>query len=128
MRLLLDTHIFLWYIAGDTQLPEAWRQMINDPRNWVFLSVVSMWEAVIKFQTGRLPLPEAPETYIPRMRVQHRMTALAVDEADIAQVALLPLMHRDPFDRLLIAQAIQHGLTLMTSDAAIRAYPTAPVL
>ncbi len=127
MRLLLDTHIFLWYIAGDDQLADAWRQMIGDPRNRVFLSVVSMWEAIIKFQTGRLPLPEAPETYIPRLRAQHRIIALPVDEADVAQVALLPLIHRDPFDRLIIGQAIQNGLILVTSDAAIRSYPTAPV-
>lgn len=128
MRLLLDTHIFLWYIAGDTQLADAWRQMIGDSRNQVFLSVVSMWEAIIKFQTGRLPLPEAPETYIPRLRAQHRILVLPVDEASVAQVALLPLIHRDPFDRLLIGQAIQNGLTLVTSDAAIRAYPTAPII
>lgn len=128
MRLLLDTHIFLWYIAGDTQLADAWRQMIGDPRNRVFLSVVSMWEAIIKFQTGRLPLPEAPETYIPRLRAQHRILVLPVDEASVAQIALLPPIHRDPFDRLLIGQAIQNGLTLLTSDAAIRSYPTAPVL
>ena len=128
MRLLLDTHIFLWYIAGDTQLPEAWRQMINDPWNRVYLSVVSMWEAIIKFQTGRLPLPEAPEMYIPRQRTQHRILVLPVDEESVARVALLPLIHRDPFDRLLIGQAIQHGLTLITSDAAIRAYPTAPII
>ncbi len=128
MRLLLDTHIFLWYIAGDTQLADAWRQMIGDPRNRVFLSVVSMWEAIIKFQTGRLPLPEAPETYIPRLRAQHRILVLPVDEASVAQVALLPPIHRDPFDRLLIGQAIQNGLILVTSDAAIRSYPTAPVL
>jgi len=128
MRLLLDTHIFLWYIAGDTQLADAWRQMIGDPQNQVFLSVVSLWEAIIKFQTGRLPLPEAPETYIPRMRAQHRFIVLPVDEASVAQVALLPLIHRDPFDRLLIGQAIQNGLTLITSDAAIRAYPTAPII
>ena len=128
MRLLLDTHIFLWYIAGDTQLPEAWRQMINDPWNRVYLSVVSMWESIIKFQTGRLPLPEALETYIPRLRTQHRILVLPVGEESVARVALLPLIHRDPFDRLLIGQAIQHGLTLITSDAAIRAYPTAPII
>lgn len=128
MRLLLDTHIFLWYIAGDDRLPAAWHRIIGDPQNQVFLSVVSLWEAIIKFQTGKLPLPEAPEAYIPRLRMQHRISVLPVDEASVAQVALLPPIHRDPFDRLLIGQALQHDLTLVTVDTAIRAYPMAPIL
>lgn len=128
MRLLLDTHIFLWYIANDRRLDPAWRQAIRDTRNEVSLSVVSLWEVIIKYHTGNLPLPEAPVTYIPKRREQHQIISLAVEEADVLQVAALPLLHRDPFDRLLIGQAIQHGLILVTVDASIRAYPTAPVL
>lgn len=128
MRLLLDTHIFLWYIANDKRLTQAWSRAIRDPDNEVYLSVVSLWEAIIKYSTGKLPLPEAPETYIPSLRRHHQIISLAVEEVDVAQVATLPLLHSDPFDRLLIGQAIQHGLTLVTVDAAIRAYPMVPVL
>ena len=128
MRLLLDTHIFLWYIANDKRLTPAWSQAIRDLDNEVCLSVVSLWEAIIKYTTGKLLLPEAPETYIPRLREYHQIISLPVEEVDVAQVAALPLLHGDPFDRLLIGQAIQHGLTLVTVDAAICAYPTVSVL
>ncbi len=128
MRLLLDTHIFLWYVANDPRLAQAWRQAIRDSRNEVYLSVVSLWEAVIKYHTGSLPLPEAPVTYFPRQRRMHHILSLSIEEEDVSQVALLPLLHRDPFDRLLIGQAIQQGLTLVTVDASVQAYPTAPVL
>ena len=128
MRLLLDTHIFLWYIANDKRLAPAWSQTIRDLDNEVYLSVVSLWEAIIKYGTGKLPLPEAPQTYIPRLRAYHQIISLRVEEVDVAQVAALPLLHNDPFDRLLIGQAIQHGLTLVTVDAAIRTYPMVSVL
>ncbi len=128
MRLLLDTHIFLWYVANDRRLAQAWRQAIRDSRNEVYLSVVSLWEAIIKYHTRNLPLPEAPVTYFPRQRRMHQILSLSIEEEDVSQVALLPLLHRDPFDRLLIGQAIQQGLTLVTVDASVRAYPTAPVL
>ena len=128
MRLLLDTHIFLWYTANDKRLTPAWSQAIRDLDNEVYLSVVSLWEAIIKYTTGKLLLPEAPETYIPRLREYHQIISLSVEEVDVAQVAALPLLHGDPFDRLLIGQAIQHGLTLVTVDAAICAYPTVSVL
>ena len=128
MRLLLDTHIFLWYVGGDKRLTLALRQIIADPNNDVYLSIVSLWEAIIKYQIGKLPLPQAPEIYIPNLRTQLDIASLSVDEASVAQIAKLPLLHRDPFDRLLIGQALQHGLVLVTDDAAIRSYPTAPVL
>src|SRR5260370_16610710 len=72
MRLLLDTHIFLWYISADPQLPVAFRDAIRDPANEVSLSVASVWEAVIKYALGKLPLPEAPAEYLPRQRVPTR--------------------------------------------------------
>ena len=123
MRLLLDTHIFLWYIQDDRRLAAAWDQLIGDPRNQVFLSVVSFWEIIIKSQVGKLPLPAAPEIYVPNMRDQHQFSSLSVDEFDVAYVAQLPSIHSDPFDRLLVAQALRHGLTLLTVDAKVRAYP-----
>lgn len=128
MRLLLDTHIFLWFVSGDKKLALALREVIGDPQNEVFLSVVSLWEIIIKHQLGHLPLPQPPELYIPMQRRRLRIGSLPVDEGSVSQIAKLPPLHRDPFDRLLIGQAIEHELKLVTVDAAIRAYPMAPVL
>jgi PIN domain nuclease of toxin-antitoxin system len=123
MRLLLDTHIFLWYISGDSRLPEAARDAVRDPANEVYLSVVSLWETIIKHQLGKLSLPEPPETYLPRQRERHGILPLVVDEESVAQLAKLPPLHRDPFDRLLVCQALHHGLILVTVDASVQAYP-----
>src|SRR6266550_1878772 len=114
MKILLDTHIFLWYISADSQLSVACRDAIRDPANEIFLSAASVWEAVIKFALGKLPLPEAPAEYLPRQREAHRIATLPVEEAALAHLAGLPPLHRDPFDRILIAQALQHGLELVT--------------
>jgi PIN domain nuclease of toxin-antitoxin system len=122
MRILLDTHVFLWYISADPRLPVAFRDAIRDPANEVYLSAASVWEAVIKYALGKLPLPEAPASYLPRQRAAHRIATLPVEEATLLHLAGLPPLHRDPFDRVLIAQAIQHGLALATVDDAVRAY------
>ena len=123
MRLLLDTHVFLWYISADSQLPVVFRDAIRDPANEVYLSAASVWEAVIKYALGKLSLPEPPAEYLPRQRAAHRIATLAVEEAARAHLAGLPPLHRDPCDRILIAQALQHGLQLVTVDDAVRAYP-----
>jgi PIN domain nuclease of toxin-antitoxin system len=104
--------------------PRSAREALRDPANEVFLSVVSLWEAIIKYQLGKLPLPQPPHLYLPTQRARHRIASLTADEASVARVASLPPLNRDPFDRLLIAQALQHGLTLLTVDAAILAYPS----
>ncbi|MBD2298858.1 type II toxin-antitoxin system VapC family toxin [Nostoc sp. FACHB-190] len=122
MRILLDTHIFLWFISGDTQLSTDVRDAIRDPDNDVYLSSVSIWEAIVKYQLGKLPLPEQPETYLPKQRDLHQIASLALDENSVIQLAKLPLLHRDPFDRMLICQALQNGLIIATVDSAVRAY------
>jgi len=122
MKILLDTHIFLWFISGDRQLATHIRDAIRDPDNTVYLSVISVWECIIKHQLGKLPLPEPPETYLPKQRDLHQITSLVIDESSIAQLAQLPSLHRDPLDRMLICQALQNGLAIATVDAAIRAY------
>jgi PIN domain nuclease of toxin-antitoxin system len=122
MRILLDTHVFLWYISADPKLPAAFRDAIRDPANEVFLSAASIWEAVIKHSLGKLPLPEAPAEYLPRQREAHRIAALPVDETALVHLATLPPLHRDPFDRILISQALQHGMCLATVDDAVRSY------
>ena len=123
MRLLLDTHVFLWYITADPKLSESFRAATQDASNDVFLSSISVWEAVIKHGLGKLSLPALPATYLPQQRTAHGIAALPVDEGAMAHLAELPPIHRDPFDRLLIAQAKQHELTLMSVDQLFSAYP-----
>jgi PIN domain nuclease of toxin-antitoxin system len=128
MKLLLDTHIFLWFISGSNQLSAIFRDSIQNPNNTVYLSVVSLWECIIKYQLGKLPLPESPEIYLPKQREQHRIDSLTVDEASVAQLIKLPSLHRDPFDRLLICQSLQHNLTILTADEAVMSYQMAQFL
>ena len=127
MNLLLDTHIFLWFISGDARLLGSLRQIIRNPENDVYLSVVSIWEVIIKYGLGKLPLPEPPEIYLPKQRRLHLIQSLPVDEDSVSQLSKLPLLHRDPFDRMLISQALQYNLTIAIVDNAIRAYPV-PVI
>ncbi|MGI8981999.1 MAG: type II toxin-antitoxin system VapC family toxin [Pirellulaceae bacterium] len=127
MKLLLDTHVFLWYITADARIPAGFRTAIQDPANEVFLSVVSVWEAVIKCQLGKLPLPNPPADYLPKQRDAHGFVSLPIEEGAMPSLASLPPLHRDPFDRLLIAQSLQHAMTLVTVDPEVAAYST-PIL
>ena len=77
----------------------------------------------MKYQLGKLPLPELPEVFLPRQRVRHHIEQLDLDEESVAQLARLPAIHRDPFDRMLVCQALRHGLTLVTGDEILHAYP-----
>jgi PIN domain nuclease of toxin-antitoxin system len=115
MKILLDTHIFLWLISGD-------RRLSTDSDNAVYLSVISVWESSIKYQLGKLPLPEPPEIYLPKQRDLHQIDSLAIDERSVIQLAKLLLLHRDPFDRMLVCQALENGLTIATVDGAVRTY------
>jgi PIN domain nuclease of toxin-antitoxin system len=127
MKILLDTHIFLWFISGDSRLSTDVRDAIRDPDNEIYLSVVSVWESIVKYQLGKLPLPEPPETYLPKQRNLHQIASLALDETSVAQLAKLPPLHRDSFDRMLICQAVQNGLIIATVDAAVRAYSVSTI-
>lgn len=98
MKLLLDTHIFLWYISKDERLPAVLRESIRNFDNQVFLSVVSLWETIVKSQIGKLHLPQPPEIYLPAQRQRHQIASLDLDEASVSQLASLPPIHRDPFD------------------------------
>src|SRR2546429_95307 len=123
MKLLLDTHIFLWFISGDARLPDGMRENIRNPSDEVYLSVASLWEIIIKHQLGKLSLPQPPERYIPTQRERHRIVSLPLDEASVAGLAQLPPIHRDPFDRMLICQAREHELTIVTVDHLMSSYP-----
>jgi len=93
------------------------------------LSAASVWEAEIKYAIGKLPLPARPAIYLPRERRAHQISSMDIDEGAIEQLSRLPQLHRDPFDRMIVAQAFRHKLTLVTVDAAVRAYapPLMPV-
>lgn len=123
MRLLLDTCTFLWVIGGAKNLSSPAREAFADPGNEVFLSAVSAWEIAVKHRLGRLPLPSPPETFVPAQRTAHGLEPLPVDEEAALHVAKLPDLHRDPFDRMLVAQAMVGGLVLLTPDDQIREYP-----
>jgi PIN domain nuclease of toxin-antitoxin system len=122
-RIILDTHIFLWLIDEDPHLTKDKAQVIVDPKNEVFLSVASIWECVIKYQIGKLQFPQSPEIYLPRQRSKHLIKTLEISEDTIKQLVKLPMIHKDPFDRLIICQSLQYDLTIMTEDRAILNYP-----
>lgn len=127
MKLLLDTCTFLWIISDDSALSEEARSVFSDPANEVYLSAVSVWEIAVKHALKRLPLPEAPDRFIPAQRTRHAIQPLPLEEEAVLQLSRLPEHHRDPFDRMLVCQAIAHGLVVLTPDEAIRQYPVRTV-
>jgi len=120
---LLDTCSFLWLVSDDPQFSAEARVVFSDPGNEVYLSPVSVWEISIKHQLQRLPLPEPPQQFVPAQRKAHRIDTLPLDEESVLQLPRLPAYHKDPFDRMLVCQAIAHGLTLLTPDPLITRYP-----
>ena len=123
MRLLLDTCTFLWIVGGSKELSSRAREAFADPANEAFLSAASAWEVAVKHRLGKLPLPAPPEEFVPAQRAAHGIETLPVDEESALHVSKLPDLHRDPFDRMLVAQAIVGGLVLLTPDDDIRKYP-----
>ena len=121
--LLLDSCTFLWMVRSPNGLSEAARIALVDPAVPLYLSVVSQWELLVKSLAGRLPLPGDPASYVQQERRRHGITSLALEEDALRHLPKLPDHHRDPFDRMLIAQAIEHGLALVTPDPEIHRYP-----
>jgi PIN domain nuclease of toxin-antitoxin system len=123
MKLLVDTCTFLWIVGGGGVLPPRVRDLFLSPENDVYFSAVSAWEIALKYANGRLPLPEAPERLVPAERERRGMMALPLDEEAALHVLRLPPLHRDPFDRMLVSQAIVHGLVILTPDRLVSQYP-----
>lgn len=123
MRLLLDTHVFLWLITADARLTAVQRREICAPTNESFLSAAAVWEATVKYQLGKLPLPDTPQRFLARARQRHLVAELPIDEASVLRLPTLPDLHKDPFDRMMVCQALEHDLTLVTVDPLIRQYP-----
>jgi PIN domain nuclease of toxin-antitoxin system len=127
LQLLLDTHVFLWLLAEPERVGDQ-LGALEDPANDVLLSAASSWEIAIKTQLGRIELPENPRRYIPdRMRATG-VDPLPVEHNHALAVAELPLLHHDPFDRLLISQARILGLRIVTADPMIPRYPVETVV
>lgn len=122
MRALLDTHAFLWWDLDDPQISALAGQMIESPESELLVSAASLWEIAIKVGADRLVLPGAIEKYIPSRLVAYRFRTLPVSAEHALRVATLPAIHRDPFDRLLVAQALVEGIPIVTSDPAITRY------
>jgi PIN domain nuclease of toxin-antitoxin system len=113
---LVDTHVWLWWPSEpDRPNPDA-VALMSDPANTLFLSAASAWEVVIKHGLGKLALPAAPDTFLPRAMSEDGLTGLAIEHAHVLRVGRLPPHHRDPFDRGLVAQAQVEGLALLTAD------------
>lgn len=127
MRLLLDTCTFLWMAARPEALSRAATDALCAAGNDVVLSAASAWEIAVKHALGRLDLPSPPEEWVPDRRERLGVGSLALTEAAVVQAGHLPDLHRDPFDRLLVCQALAHGMTLVTPDRVLARYP-APVL
>ncbi len=123
MNLLLDTHIFIWAAIAPDKLSQQVRQVLQDPANTILVSVVTAWEMQIKAQIGRLSLPMPVKEFVTVQRAINNMQILPVRESHIWVLDELPLHHRDPFDRLLIAQAINEKCQLVTADPAFENYP-----
>jgi len=123
MKLLVDTCTFLWIAGGGRELPARVAALYRAPENEVYLSAISAWEIAVKHSNGRLPLPEAPQLFVPAECVRLGVASLPFDEESALHVSRLPLLHRDPFDRMLVSQAIVHGLTILTPDHLIAQYP-----
>lgn len=122
MRLLLDTHAWLWLTSDPARLSRAATDAIRNSDTEVYLSVASTWEMSIKVGLGHLRLPEPILSYQTSRMARHRVRSLPVEHTHASRVADLPAHHRDPFDRLLVAQADQEGLTLVTADPAFAVY------
>jgi PIN domain nuclease of toxin-antitoxin system len=127
MRLLLDTHAFLWWVTDDHRLSIAGRASIGASENEVFLSAVSVWEIITKVRIGRLPIAEPVDGFIARHLDENAFQSLSITMRHTFALQILPDLHRDPFDRMLVAQALTEAMPLVTGDRAVRAYPVSTI-
>jgi PIN domain nuclease of toxin-antitoxin system len=122
VKILVDTHIFLWAITDDHRLSAENRTVYLDNSNQLYLSVASVWEMLIKCGLGKLPLPKPASGYILKQMEKNRVEMLTIRAAHLTQLESLPPIHRDPFDRMMVAQASAEGMPIMSADPALRRY------
>jgi PIN domain nuclease of toxin-antitoxin system len=123
MNLLLDTVTFLDSALAPQDISARAKALIVDPENDLYISTVSFWEVAIKYSIGKLALPESPESFLRKIREKLGAALLPLDEESALHVVRLPMLHRDPFDRILICQAMVNGMVFLTSDSRISQYP-----
>ena len=122
MRLLLDTHVWLWWMLDSPRLSDATRSLVLDPGATVYFSAASAWEIAIKYATGKLALPAPPSTYIPSRAEGGEFRIIDIRLEHALAVGSLPRHHDDPFDRLLLAQTIVEGFRFVTADRRLASY------
>lgn len=123
MRILLDTHTLLWFVEASSNLSDQARELIDDPANQKVVSIVSLWEIAIKHSLGRLALSLPLSQYIATHLTPSKVELLPIEIPHLLTFAQLPWYHRDPFDRLLVAQAIAENIPLISIDAVLDSYP-----
>jgi len=123
MKVLIDTHIFIWYVQNSEKLTNSVAKLINNGRNEILLSTVSIWEIAIKQSIGKLNLGVPYANFIREQMSLNKMELLPISLEHLEIVTSLPFHHRDPFDRLLIAQAIAEGIAIVSADSAFSLYP-----
>lgn len=121
-RILVDTHVWLWLQADPERLRDSVRDLVEGRRVELLLSAASAWEIAIKYRIGKLPLPQDPATYVPDRMRRSGTTPLSVEHAHVLRVSELPDHHRDPFDRLLVAQAQILNVPIVTADSQLQRY------
>jgi PIN domain nuclease of toxin-antitoxin system len=122
VKYLLDTHVFLWWITDSPRIPENIRKVIEDKNSELFLSAASIWEMMIKSKLNKLQLPDNQQEFIREQLTLNSLRVLNITMEHSFEVYGLPEIHKDPFDRMLIAQARVEGFTIITSDAFIEQY------
>ena len=122
LRALVDTHTFLWALLHERRLSVSAKQVLTAPDNELFFSLVSLWEVAIKLKTGKLHLPGTSVNYVHNEMTAYGLKLLPIRYEHILRLEMMPRLHGDPFDRLLIAQALHEGLPMLTADAQFRAY------
>jgi len=122
MRVLLDTHAWLWFVLGDNALSSAARSLIEDPGNDKLISPASYWETAIKISLKKYALPQPYEQFIDHATTGQGFVVLPILPSHTAALIALPMYHRDPFDRLLVAQSLVEGIPLVSHDAQLDAY------
>ncbi|MCS6786755.1 MAG: type II toxin-antitoxin system VapC family toxin [Thiobacillaceae bacterium] len=123
MRYLIDTCVFLWVVEDSPRLSKTLRTVLQNPDHEIYLSAVSIWEITLKHQLGKLPLSRPVQEFVAHFRQVHGIASLPLSEEEVFQLGRLPMLHRDPFDRLLVGQAIAQGLVIITPDQDIHRYP-----
>lgn len=122
MKVLLDTHVLLWWLTDDGRLTSDVDRLLRDPATDVVVSVASLWEIAIKYANGRLPLSKPPGAFFPDVLAACRFEILPISAEHAYATAGLPLHHKDPFDRLIVAQARVEGLPIISDDPCFRRY------